>query len=274
MSALSFTTCLRLLRDNTLPGANRWGLLAAYAQLAWKDGPGSVSLLGAQMTFPDARFATTIYREIFAEHTYYFSGMPETGRIVDCGSNVGFSVLYFSALYPKHRIIGFEPNPDAFAFLRRNCEENGLQVELHNAAVGATDGELSFYKGGNSAASPLASSVPSRGGGECVTVRQRALETFLGEPVALLKVDIEGAEGALFDRLFRDDRLRQVERMIVEFHHNLPGVTHDLSWFLNGLSTAGFRYQLAADYHLTLRSRRGPRFQDVTVYAFRDPRSP
>ena len=272
MSNLSFANCLRLLRDSPLPLAQRWGLLTAYAHLARNEGPGSVSLLGKRLKFPDARFAGTLFREIFVHHTYYFPGMPPTGRIVDCGSNVGFSVLYFSALYPQHRIIGFEPNPDAFEFLRRNCEDNGLhQVELHHAAVGPTDGELKFYKGNNGVASPLGSSLETRAGGCApVRVKQRMLAPFLDEPVALLKVDIEGAEGALFDQLFRDDSLDQVERMIVEFHHNLPGVLHDLSWFLNALCASGFCYQLAAHYDLSLRTRRGPRFQDVTVYASRD----
>jgi len=138
MSTLSFGTCLRLLRDSPLPPAQRWGLLSAYARLARSKGPGSVSLLGRSVRFPDGRFASTLFREIFVKHSYYIQGMPPTGRIVDCGSNVGFSVLYFRALYPKHRIVSFEPNPEAFEFLRWNCQDKGHQVELHDAAVGPT----------------------------------------------------------------------------------------------------------------------------------------
>jgi len=275
MSTLSFGDCLRLLRGSPLPPTQRWGLLAAYARLARSKGPGSVSLLGRPVRFPDGRFASTLFREIFIKHSYYIRGMSTSGRILDCGSNVGFSILYFSALYPKHRIVGFEPNPEAFEFLRWNCEEKVLdQIELHQAAVGPTDGELTFYKGNNGIGSPLGSSLKVRAGGESIKVKQRSLAPFLEEPVALLKVDIEGAEGALFDQLFRDDSLQQVERMVVEFHHNLPGVLHELSWFLTALSNAGFRYQLAADYDLSLRTRHGPRFQDVTVYAFRQHCAP
>jgi FkbM family methyltransferase len=272
--SLGLGTCLRLLRHGPLPRAQRWGLLCTYARLARQRGPGSVPLLGWRVTFPDGRFARAIFREIFVQNTYYLPGMPATGRIVDCGSNVGFSVLYFRAVYPAHRIIGFEPNPDAFEFLRRNCERNGLQqVELRHAAVGPSDGELVFYKGSQGAASPLASAVQTRAGGEAVKVKQEALAPFLAEPVSLLKVDIEGAEGALFERLFRDDGLRRVDRMVVEFHHNLPGATRDLPWFLGALRDAGYGYQLAADYNPGLRAQRVPRFQDVTVYAFRHPLS-
>jgi len=277
MTANSFSpgACLRLLRGSPFQWGQRWGLLRTFARLARCGGPGAVSLLGRPVAFPDGRFASTLFREIFANHTYYFPGMPASGRILDCGSNVGFSVLYFSALYPKHRIIGFEPNPEAFEFLQRNCEELAPdQVELHDAAVGPTDGDLTFYKGKRGVASPLGSSLQGRAGGESIRVKQQKLTPFLEQPVALLKVDIEGAEGALFEQLFREDSLQQVERMVIEFHHNLPGIAHDLSWFLNGLCAAGFRYQLAAEYDLKLRTQHRARFQDIIVYAFREHNSP
>lgn len=46
--------------------------------------------------------------------------LREPRTIVDLGSNIGLSILYFRLRFPRARIIGVEPNPLAFELLRRN----------------------------------------------------------------------------------------------------------------------------------------------------------
>src|ERR1019366_10431333 len=58
--------------------------------------------------------------------------------IVDCGANIGASVLWFSARYPEAHIVAVEPAPDNFALLRRNCR--GVDVDLREAGIGCVDG--------------------------------------------------------------------------------------------------------------------------------------
>lgn len=66
--------------------------------------------------------------------------------ILDCGSNIGMSILYFKHVYPKARIIGFEPDPAIFPYLQENMTRNGLKdVQLVQAALASQEGTLTFY---------------------------------------------------------------------------------------------------------------------------------
>ena len=47
-----------------------------------------------------------------------FSPENEAPLILDIGSNIGISVLHYKRLFPKARIIAFEPDPDFFPVLK------------------------------------------------------------------------------------------------------------------------------------------------------------
>ncbi len=112
--------------------------------------------------------------------------------IIDCGSNIGVSLLYFKSLYPDARIQTFEASPSTFRLLGRNVTENHLAgITLNNAAVCVSDCALKFY---SEPGSVFGSLNPGRGAGECAEVRGVPLSRFITEPVDLLKIDIEGAE--------------------------------------------------------------------------------
>jgi FkbM family methyltransferase len=40
--------------------------------------------------------------------------------IIDCGGNIGLSVLYFKYLFPNSVITVFEPSPPVFEILKEN----------------------------------------------------------------------------------------------------------------------------------------------------------
>ena len=60
--------------------------------------------------------------EIFRKGAYLFHTDKKQPLILDCGSNIGMSILFFKMLYPGARIIGFEPDPDTFEILRADPE--------------------------------------------------------------------------------------------------------------------------------------------------------
>ncbi|HKZ65867.1 MAG TPA: hypothetical protein VJ111_05915, partial [Chitinophagaceae bacterium] len=55
--------------------------------------------------------------EMFKEKVYKFTSSKKNPYIIDCGSNIGMSILYFKSLYPEARILGFEADPYIFSFL-------------------------------------------------------------------------------------------------------------------------------------------------------------
>jgi FkbM family methyltransferase len=117
--------------------------------------------------------------------------------IVDCGANIGASVLWFTARYPKAHIVAIEPAPQNFIFLARNCA--GLNVDLRQAGIGPVDGTawLSGADDGGMGCRTYASE-------EGLRIEVISLASILAEKTAsrytpfLLKVDIEGAEKSLF----------------------------------------------------------------------------
>lgn len=116
--------------------------------------------------------------------------------IIDCGANIGASVLWFSARYPEAHIIGVEPASENFELLRLNCA--GLNVDLKQAAIGAQDGHAFLTDSGNF----MCYHVSSDSSG--VPIDIVSIESLVASKEAsrylpfLLKIDIEGSEKALF----------------------------------------------------------------------------
>lgn len=147
---------------------------------------------GAQYDLPtgaQGRLAEHLYREIV-----------DSGKkplIIDCGANIGVSVLWFSARYPEAHIVAIEPAPDNFALLCRNCQ--GLDANLRNVGIGAVDGTAYL-----SMKDQAGYAYSTNFSGDGLPTKILSLWTILGsKPVSsytpfLLKVDIEGAEKYLF----------------------------------------------------------------------------
>lgn len=70
----------------------------------------------------------------------------ERPLILDAGANIGASVCWFAFNFPRAHIVAIEPDEDNFELLRRNTE--GLNVELHRAALGARDGKVALVDPG------------------------------------------------------------------------------------------------------------------------------
>src|SRR5215475_2749877 len=61
-----------------------------------------------------------LYKDIFENRVYHFDAWRSDPLIVDCGSNIGMSVLYYKQEHPLARIIAFEPDPAIFRYLQEN----------------------------------------------------------------------------------------------------------------------------------------------------------
>jgi FkbM family methyltransferase len=110
---------------------------------------------------------------------------------IDVGANIGSFTVLASGICGASTW-AFEPDPDTARALRRNVEVNALEslVSVHEAALGASDGEISFTVGLDSM-----NRVAPEGIGRVRFVRQHRLDDLVGEghPI-MLKLDIEGYE--------------------------------------------------------------------------------
>jgi len=155
-----------------------------------------------------------VLNEVLVLGEYEHAPCRDPGVVLDLGSHIGVSLLFFRTRYPRARIIGVEPNPEVFPRLERNAARlDG--VEVHRLAVAPRDGELDFYPAKQAWVS--STRRPSRDARR-VTVQARTLDSLfddLGvERVGLLKLDIEAAEEEV---LRNSRRLVDVGAVIGEF---------------------------------------------------------
>ncbi len=65
------------------------------------------------------------FDEIITQEIYRFKADTDAPLILDCGANIGLSALYFQRLYPKARIMAFEPDTHNFELLTKTCRTMG-----------------------------------------------------------------------------------------------------------------------------------------------------
>jgi FkbM family methyltransferase len=162
--------------------------------------------------------------------------------VVDIGAYTGEMVASVRELYGC-QVHAFEPSPASFAVLRDTFADDD-HVALHPYGLGVSDEVLDLELDGPG--SSLHGTLGS-GGGSTVEVHVRdVLAVFreLGlERIDLLKVNIEGAEYDLLDRLIEGGMLERVRYVVVQFHEWHPGAhrrrrrirralrrSHDLVW--------------------------------------------
>ncbi len=153
--------------------------------------------------------------------------------VLDLGANVGYSMLYFAKQYPASRVVGVEPDRDNALLARRNTERLQQRCTVIEAAawdrdtyVGiCRDGpEYSFYVQEETMLLPA-------------SVEAFKVSTLMRmgglEHVDLLKVDIEGAERAVFSTL--KHWAHRVSCIICELHGD-----YSFEEFEKTLHTSGF----------------------------------
>ncbi|MGS0748165.1 FkbM family methyltransferase [Halpernia sp. GG3] len=183
--------------------------------------------------------------EIFEDEVYKFVSETDHPFIIDCGANIGVSILYFKRLYPKAKILGFEPDEKIFNKLLTNIKlvDDLNNIELRKEAVWIEDTELSFYSEGGVAGSSVVDYSNKK---NIVKVQSVDLKKYLLQTVDFLKIDIEGAENqVIFDIA---PHLGTVKNLFLEYH-GLTGSPQNLGDVLNVIKESGFEYyiKLAAD---------------------------
>ncbi|HEY9300953.1 MAG TPA: FkbM family methyltransferase, partial [Phormidium sp.] len=173
-------------------------------------------------------------------HTIYSKILDSDSLVIDLGANVG----QFSEAITREfncRCYALEAVPSVYSQL----PENGL-VKNFNYAISDRNEPLKIYTSDNLECNSISQEFASGYGlqGE-ISVDGITLETFLNnqriELVDLLKIDIEGAEEAVFNST-RDATLCNVKQIAIEFHDFVPGSisTEEVNKITNRLKRLGF----------------------------------
>jgi len=191
---------------------------------------------------PDTQAFLWDYQELFYNEIYKFKADNDAPRIVDCGANIGLSVLYFKQLYPNSTITAFEADPKIYEYLKRNIDVNHIQgVDAISKAVWSEEKILSFSSQGGDAGR-----IDAGGDNNIVQIPAVPLKPYLAEPVDLLKIDVEGAELDVLQGA--GENLRHCKLVFVEYH-SFGHKKQVLAEILNLMTHHGFRVHICPEYH-------------------------
>lgn len=117
------------------------------------------------------------------------------GLFVDVGANLGYFSLLWLGAKAGNRAVAIEASERNQRLLKRNIEANGMldRVQLLNVAAGDHNGTVRFDTGPAEQTGwggVVEGSSPSEG----VEVEMVRLDAVIEEPIAVLKIDVEGAD--------------------------------------------------------------------------------
>lgn len=144
--------------------------------------------------------------------------------VYDIGAHAGFFSLLCSRLVGERgRVVAFEPRVGNAARLRANVAANAANnVEVREAAVSDRAGEASFLMHASSLEGFLSDDSTD---GATTTVRTETIDALVeaGLPVPqLLKIDVEGGEGAVIRGAARTIAMHEPE-LLIEIHSDIAG---------------------------------------------------
>lgn len=201
----------------------------------------TTDLLGKRIKIVDSISFLFSYHEIFNSQVYRFKADNPSPYIIDCGVNIGLSVIYFKNQYPSAHIIGFEPDKGLYQVSKQNFDVLNIHnVDLIEKAVWKKDSVINFYSEGADAGR-IAGNGDNK---KIVEVHTVSLRGFLDREVDFLKIDIEGAEVDVLDDC--KDSLWNVKNLFVEYHSFYGSNQQNLVKIINILEDAGFKLYINA----------------------------
>lgn len=174
---------------------------------------------------PATSDSRTIYQVLLrrgGKAEYYLPPALDPKVILDIGSNIGSSILFFHERFPAAKIYGFEPHPETYQILQMNVGSIP-SVGIYNYALGVADEEVSFeFDGADFSRFLTRIEGPEWNGPltttDCQIKHAGEVMKSLGvRQVDLIKIDCEGAEYDILTAL-PEEMLRGCKWIVGEMH--------------------------------------------------------
>jgi FkbM family methyltransferase len=201
----------------------------------------STSIGGLELDAADPPSFIAQYKEFIQRNVYKFTAETTKPYIIDCGTNIGLSIISYKKMYPNARIIGFEPDPKILSIANKNIKnENYTNIQLINKAVWTEETILMFHQEGSAGGR-----IVNEKNDKTINVSTFDLKKLLVENVDFLKIDIEGAEYEIMKDI--DPSLNFVKNIFIEYHSKC-NQDQNLGEIITILKKNGFRYFLESGY--------------------------
>jgi len=129
---------------------------------------------------------------------------PHSATILDIGANSGLFAVFAQVYNPQARVFAFEPQPNIFEALKKNCAVNGFDIRCENIALSDQRGQMPFYNYGPDTFSDINTTAGSLNKDwrsarqSSIVVEVDTLEQYLLRNnihrVDLIKIDVETHE--------------------------------------------------------------------------------
>lgn len=193
--------------------------------------------------------ARYVDRHCLPNHKSVLQRIGPGDTVLDLGANVGLFSTYFASRGAT--VHAFEPDPTACAILLAHAK-HFPQVQVHQAAVFDAEGEMTLYRHSNfkndqnyAQSSTLIQEKQNVDAELAVTVPVRDIaEVIASIPgrIALIKMDIEGAEGVVLRQLLDTGLMDKIDHIFVETHEDIvPGLGKQLDDIKLRMETAGYK---------------------------------
>lgn len=224
-----------------IKGVRHFGIRGAVA-VARELGPerrpaGAMSVwvreLGRNVTLRRGTSDARVLWQVFAERAYAIGSTPHRDEIqrryeafvaagkrpviLDCGANIGMTALWFNRQFPLARICAVEPEPGNFAVLKTNLGHLDDAVPMQ-AAIWPARATLRIVDAHAPQWAFRVEEIAETGcdGGIAAVTIDDALQGCADAPILIVKIDIEGAEAALFER--NTEWLDRSDLLVIELH--------------------------------------------------------
>jgi FkbM family methyltransferase len=171
----------------------------------------------------------------------HLQAQPGNPVVLDVGGNIGLFSLVAACAHPRAEIFAFEPGPPNFRLFEMNRLANAdLTDRIHlseDAVAGETRSVEWFFDELNPGGSGLFATA-----GQKFTVQMRAFTEVLPPgPVALAKIDIEGAEFELLEHT-PVELWQRIGALSLELHDDPRGKMTQPA-FLDRMKSFGFKIE-------------------------------
>lgn len=148
---------------------------------------------------------------------------------IDAGAHAGESTKKFMRQHKNYNYILFEPNP----YNNLSFPANAIVIRK---AVWIEDCVKEFYLYENDNMSEGCTLIKKKKGAldinnpiqvYCIDFSKWIETSFNKKDYIILKLDIEGAEYAVLDKMIRDGSIKYINKLYVEYHWKKLGITKD-----------------------------------------------
>jgi FkbM family methyltransferase len=167
------------------------------------------------------------YQPVIEIFTRYYTA---ANTILDIGGNIGMASIFFYKCFPTAKLISLEPDVENFKLLKSNSIKNKVNARLIQKALWIEKTTLSLnnsFRDGQSWSLNVSTDINANS----ILVNSITLDDVLSildnNVIDILKIDIEGAEFALFkSQSFNTIIKSQVRLIAIEIHEELGNIDY------------------------------------------------